>query len=137
MANASQYLTGQLVAHIFRTASFTKPSALYVALFTVTPTAAGGGTEVSTTSTGYARVAINPADANWAAPVSGNGTTSNVAAINFGTATGSWGTVVGYGIFDASTGGNMLTFGALTASKTINSGDSFQFPANQLTEQFS
>ena len=44
-------------------------------------------------------------------------------AITFPAPTASWGVVTGTGIFDAATGGNMLFYGALTISKTINNGD--------------
>lgn len=134
MANsASDYLEGKIIDHLFRTASFTKPTVLAVALFTAAPTDAGGGTEVSTSGTGYARQTLNPSDSNWAAPVSGNGVTSNSSAINFGTATASWGTVTHFGIYDATSGGNLLFWDALSASKTIGSSDSFQIPSGQLT----
>ena len=39
-------------------------------------------------------------------------------------------------LLDASTSGNMLIYGALTASKTINNGDQFKFPTSNLTVQF-
>lgn len=134
MANsASDYLEGKIIDHIFRTSSFTKPTVLAVALFSAAPSDSGGGTEVSTSSTGYARQSLNPLDANWAAPSSGNGVTSNVSAINFGTATGNWGTITHWAIYDATSGGNLIVWDALSASKTINSGDSFQIGANQLT----
>jgi hypothetical protein len=121
MTAFSDYLEGQLINHVFRTASFTKPTGLYVALFTVTPSDSGGGTEV--TGGSYARVNLAPADANWTAPSSGNGQTSNLAAVTFPTPTADWGTVVAIGIFDAVSGGNLLFWGALTASKTIHNGD--------------
>ncbi|MGB2469903.1 MAG: phage tail fiber protein, partial [Flavobacteriales bacterium] len=38
-------------------------------------------------------------------------------------ATGAWGTITHFGIFDASSSGNLLYHGALTASKTIATGD--------------
>lgn len=132
----SDYLEGKLIDHIFRTASFTKPTVLAVALYTAAPTDAGGGTEVSTSGTGYARQSLNPLDANWAAPSAGNGVTSNTPVVNFGTASGSWGTVTHFGIFDATSGGNLLVWGPLSASKTVTSGDGFQVPANQLTVTF-
>lgn len=131
MANATDYLEDQIVKHIFRTGSFTKPTSLYVALYTAAPSDSGGGTEV--TATGYARVAVNPLDANWAATSGTNGLTSNVAAISFGTWTTGPTTVTHFAILDASTSGNMLVWGALTTSKTVNANDSFSIPANQLT----
>jgi hypothetical protein len=36
-------------------------------------------------------------------------------------------------IYDASTGGNMLAHGALTASKTVDSGDTFTIAAGALS----
>ena len=122
MAGAfTDYLEGQLIAHLFRTASFTKPSHLYIALFTAAPGESGGGTEVSGGS--YARQQLDPLDATWAAPVSGDGTTSNVSDIVFPAPTANWGTIVSVGIFDASTSGNLLFYGSLTTSQTVSNGD--------------
>jgi hypothetical protein len=134
MANATDYLETNLVNHLFRTSSFTKPAGLFIALFTAAPNDAGGGTEV--TGGGYARVSRAPLDANWAATAGGNGVTSNVATLDFGTASANWGTITHFAIMDASTGGNMLVWGALTASRTVNNGDAFQIPASQLTITF-
>jgi len=118
---ASDYLEGQFIAHVFRTATFSKPSGLWVALFTVTPSDSAAGTEVSGGS--YARVARAPLDANWAAPAGGNGTTSNVAAITFPTPTANWGTLVAVGILDDVAAGNLLFWGPLAVAKTVNNGD--------------
>ena len=119
----SNYLEQQLRTHIFRTGSFTKPSALYVALHTADPTDAASANEVSTSSTGYARVQRDPLDANWTAASSTDGKTDNAAAITFGTPTGNWGQVTHFSIWDASTSGNMLISGALDAPKNVNVGD--------------
>ena len=121
MSAMSDYLENELIKHLFRTGSFTKPTALEVALFTVTPSDAGGGTEVSGGS--YARVNVPPLDANWAATSGTDGHTDNVADIVFPTPTANWGQVVAFAIFDAHTAGNMLFWGALTTPKTINNGD--------------
>jgi hypothetical protein len=121
VANASDYLEVELRKHVFRTGSFTKPSELWVALYTAAPNDAGGGTEVSGGS--YARVARAPADANWTAPDATGGVTRNADVITFPAPTANWGTVTHFGIFDASSGGNLLVWGALSASRTINNGD--------------
>lgn len=121
MSQMSDYLEAELRKHIFRTGSFTKPSALYVALFTAAPSDAGGGTEVSGGS--YARAQLNPADANWSAPDATGGLTDNLAAITFPAPTANWGQATHFAIFDASTAGNMLIWGALATPKTINNGD--------------
>jgi hypothetical protein len=121
MANMSDYLEVELRKHIFRTGSFTKPTVLAVALFTVTPSDSGGGTEV--TGGSYARVQRDPLDANWTGASSTDGLTDNAAAITFPTPTANWGTVVAFGIFDATSGGNLLVWGPITPNKTINNGD--------------
>jgi len=98
----------------------------YVGLYTTAPTDAGGGTEVSGGS--YARVS---SAGDWAAPASGSVTTN--AEVAFPTASGSWGTVVAFGIFDASTSGNLLRWANLSASKAVGSGDTARFASGALT----
>jgi len=102
----------------------TRPSAWYVALFTSNPDEDASGTEVSTSGTAYARQSVSFS-------VSGN-TASNTAAIEFPTATASYGTVTHIGVFDASTAGNLVAYAALSTSKTIDTGDVLRLPANDL-----
>ena len=99
-----------------------RPTDWYLALYTVAPTDAGGGTEVS--GTAYVRKAAT-------FTVSGN-TASNSAAVEWPTAGGSWGTVVAVGVFDALSGGNLIAYGALTTNKTIDTGDVFRIPSGDL-----
>lgn len=121
MANMSDYLEVQLRAHIFRTATFTKPTELHISLHTADPLDDASGTEVSGGS--YARVQRDPLDANWSAASATNGLTDNVGAITFPAPSANWGVVTHFGIWDASTGGNLLIHGQLTTPKTINNGD--------------
>jgi hypothetical protein len=133
MSSASNYLEEQIGTHLLRTGSWTKPAALYVALFTTLPAEDGtGGVEVS--GTGYARVQHDAADANWTAPTGGNGLYSNNGAVQFGSPTANWGSIVGFGLYDASVAGNYL-LGALFASPvTVNDGDPAPaFATGQLT----
>ena len=134
MSAMSDYLEGELVKHIFRTGSFAKPTVLAVGLFTAAPSDSGGGTEVS--GNNYSRASLNPLDANWAATAGGNGQTSNSSTITFATPSGTWGTVTHFGIFDAASAGNLLFWGSLTISKTVNQGDTVSFPAGSLTVTF-
>jgi hypothetical protein len=128
--HASDYLENALIDHVFRTAAFAKPAALYVALFTATPTDAGGGTEV--TGGAYARVSVPPGDATWTATQGGatgastgtGGTTQNAAVIRFPAPTADWGTVTHLGIFDAVTAGRLLVWGPLSTPRPILSGES-------------
>ena len=58
---------------------------------------------------------------------------SNSAIVTFPAATGSWGTVLYFGIWTAATGGNFLGSGALTTPKAVGNGDTARFIANALT----
>ena len=100
----------------------TRPTAWYIGLFTAAPGETGGGTEVSGGS--YARQSV-------AFTVSGD-TASNSAAVEWPTATASWGTVAYIAVFDAETSGNMLVYATLSASKTISTGDVLRIPAGDL-----
>ena len=104
----------------FTTGAVTRPTSWTVALYTVAPGEAGGGTEVAGGS--YARTAVT-------FTVTGD-TASNSAAVEFPTATGSWGTVVALAVFDNSS--NMVAYANLTASRTIGSGDVFRIPTGDL-----
>ena len=126
MGGKSYYLDNKLLNLIFNGAAFTPPATLYCALFTVAPSASGGGTEVSGGS--YARAAVAANSTNF--PVTSTQTINNAAAITFPTATANWGTIVAGAFFDAATGGNMLYWGPLSVYQVVNSGSQFQLPAN-------
>jgi hypothetical protein len=121
----TDFLENKVLDHTLGKTSYTMPS-IWVGLFTAAPSDAGGGTEVSGGS--YARKSTAGADWNAASA----GSSSNANAITFVTATGSWGTVTHFGIFDASTAGNLLRWAALGASKTIGTGDTASFAAGAL-----
>ena len=124
MAGFSDYYENKVIDHMLRNQAFTPPATVYVGLYTAAPTDAGGGTEVSGGS--YARQAVTLAAAS-------NGATQNSADITFPTATADWGTIVAAGLFDAASAGNLLAWNNLTASKTVNSGDTFKITAGSLT----
>ena len=106
----------------FTTSSATRPTEWHIALYTASPSDPGGGTEVS--GGGYARQAVT-------FTVSGN-TASNNAAIEWPVATAAYGTVTDVGVFDASSGGNLIAYAALTTSKAIDTGDVFRLPSGDL-----
>ena len=124
MAAFSNYLENALINGTLRATSYTAPTTVYVGLFTSDPTDAGSGTEVS--GNAYARQS-----ATFAAP--SNGASSTDADVQFPQATGTWGTVGWFGIFDALTTGNLMYHGALTVSKTIETGDVFKIASGNLT----
>ena len=126
MAGFSDYLEDKVLNHVFGGTAYTAPSTLYVALYTAAPSDTGGGTEVSGGSS--ARKSKPDMTVSGTSPT----TATNGAAVEFVTATGSWGTVSHVGVFDALTSGNLLGWAALTASKTVSSGDVFRFDAGDL-----
>ena len=118
----SNYLETKVLAHTFSNTAYTSPTTVYVGLFTSDPTDADTGTEVSGGS--YARQAGS-------FTTSGNTATTS-AAIEFPTATASWGTITHIGIYDASSAGNLLAYAPLTAAKAIASGDVFRIPTGDI-----
>src|SRR5262245_10445986 len=114
----STYLDNKLLDLVLGAVSYTAPSSIYAALYTVAPTAAGGGTEVSGGS--YARVAITNNTTNF--PSASGGSKSNGTMITWPTATASWSVVVAVGLLDAASGGNLLYFTTIS-SKTVDSND--------------
>lgn len=114
MSAMSDYLENEILDHILGTGAYTMPTTVYVGLSTGSFNDDNSGTEL--TGNNYAREAISFGAA-------ASGTASNDAAVEFNAATGSWGTVSHFGIFDAASSGNLLIHGALTASKVIETGD--------------
>lgn len=133
MSNFTNYSEDIIINSWLRSTAAYKPSAIYIGLWTTTLTDAStgsSGTEVSGGS--YAREQVAQADGSWDATVGGDGHTQNTSAIVFTTATANWGTITDVGICDAASAGNMLFYGALSASKIVNNGDTFQFNAGDL-----
>lgn len=94
----------------------------YLALYTASPNAGGGGTEV--TGGSYARQAITFGAIS-------SGSMSNSSTITFtGLPTA---TITHYGILDASTGGELKVYGAINSVATVVSGDQLQFPTSSIT----
>lgn len=138
MSQMSDYLEVQLINHVWRTASYTKPTTLAICLCTAAPVDSDSGSTITevANSGSYARVTLNPLDANWAATTT-TGTTSNSSTITFPQASGPWGVVTHLAICDSSTygSGNMLVYGTLTTSKTVSSGDTVSLSSGSLSIQ--
>lgn len=118
----STTLANGLQDYIWGYSTYSPGTNFYIALYLVTPEPDGtGGTEVSTAATGYARVSTVQASWNLATVVPTYVTkTDNATDITFPTSTASWGTVNGFGILTASTGGTLLIGGNLTVPKLID-----------------
>lgn len=123
MSAMSNYLENEILDHILGTGSFTMPSQVYLGLAVGSLGEDGSGTELS--GSGYTRKSIDFDAASGA-------TTDNSADVTFSAATGSWGTVAHFGLFDAASSGNLLIYGAFSASKTITTGDILRISAGSL-----
>lgn len=124
------YLRDAFINSVLRNTAFpAEPANVYVGLFTTATAPDGSGTEV--TGGSYARVAVSTTG-GWDAPTGDPSATQNSADITFTQATANWGTVTHYGIFTASSGGNLLFWGPLASSRTINNGDIAKFLAGAL-----
>jgi len=137
MSAASNYLENKVLDHVLGEGArtFTSPATLYLALFNNTSGNAlanlEAGTltdEISTSGTAYGRQTVD-----FAAAASGTAATNGT--VTWTTATASWGTVTHVAVMDGGTvgSGNVLFYGALTASKAIDTGDTFQISSSNLT----
>lgn len=105
MTGMSDYSAKHWLDYIVGKTAIPSLPVAYIALFTAVGTDVGSGfTEVS--GGGYARVATAGADWNAAAGTAPS-SNSNVNAITFPTSSGSWGTVIAWGIYDAASSGNL------------------------------
>lgn len=125
MGSFSNYLEVELLDHVFKTTAYTVPTNIYVALSTADPTDSGGSI-AEPSGNNYARTVCNTWDA------AASGATANTGAVTFPTASGSWGTITHFALYDASTSGNMLVHGSLAASKAIGNGDTASFAAGAI-----
>jgi hypothetical protein len=129
MGSFSDFLENEILDQIFGALAYSAPSALYFALSTANPTDTGGG--LSEPSGGsYARVSLTNNKTLWV--TASGGALDNAIAITFPQATASWGTVTHFAIMDATSAGNMIAWGTLSASKTIDNGDTAEFAIGDL-----
>jgi len=126
MGGFSDYWENKILDHIFGKGSYTPPT-IYVGLSTADPTDDGSGL-AEPSGNGYARTQTSAS--NWNA--ASNGSLDNVSDITFAQATGSWGTITHFALFDAATAGNILAHGVLSQSKTIGNSDTARFLAGDL-----
>jgi hypothetical protein len=134
MSAASNYLENKVLDHVLTASAYTAPTTRYLALFTNTSGSAAANLEAGTLSdevstgggTSYGRQTITFGAAS-------GGSSSSSATVTFPTAGANWGTITHVAVMDAATGGNVLFYGAVTTSKTIETGDTFQVSSGNLT----
>jgi hypothetical protein len=134
MAGFTDATERAILDHVLTDPAWTPPATLYIGLSSTTPTEAGGNfTEPS--GGAYARVATTSAD--WsAASGTAPAVKTTTATKTFPTATATWvsgANLTHFGLFDASSAGNLVVWGALTTAKPVTSGDVASFEAGGLT----
>jgi hypothetical protein len=130
MNNAmSNYLEDALTDHIFHASNTYTPlpnTNLYLGLHTADPTDAGGN---ETVYTNYARQIIAFGTASSRA-ITQNG------EVTFPQCGATGATITHYGVYDNSTGGNLLFYGALTTSKDVATGNTPRVPDAEVVLTF-
>ncbi len=114
MGSLSDYGKTSFLEHGLGDTQCPATTSVFLALFTSDPGDDNSGTEV-TVANGYIRKAVTFGAA------ASRRVTQN-ADVSFNEASGNWGTVTHWAVFDAESGGNQLANGALAAPKDITSG---------------
>lgn len=127
MGSLSDYSENELLDHVFNVA-YTPAATVYLGLSTANPTDSGSGL-AEPGGNGYARKALTFAAA-------ASRTVAQNATVTFDQATGAWGTISHWAIFDAVTSGNMLAYGAFGTSKAVMSGNTPSVASGEITIAF-
>lgn len=135
MAGKSDYLENAALNAVLRGVTFPVIATTYVGVYTTAPTADDGSDGVEVSVTGYARVAVTSNTTNWKDPSTATqGQTNNLFKIVFPVANAPWGSMVGFGVWDAPTGGNLL-YWATCSAVSVGTGDQLRFEETTLTIQ--
>jgi len=126
MGSFSDYWEDKILDHIFGKVNYTPPN-IYVALSTSNPFDDASGL-AEPTGNAYARVETSASGWN----VASGGSLDNANDILFPKATGSWGTITHFALFDSATEGNMLAHGTLSQPKVVDSSFTATFDAGDL-----
>ncbi len=121
------YFLNLVAGNVFRTkTSPAIPTVYYLGLSKTAPNMSGGNVS-EPSGGGYARIKLT----GLSAP--SNGVVTNTKAIDFAESTASWGTVTHFVVYDAMTGGNLLMYGSLTTSRSVETATIMTIKAGALT----
>jgi hypothetical protein len=127
MGSFSDYWEDEVLDHLFGKGDYAPPM-IYVGLSKGNPGDDGADLR-EPTGNGYTRVPTTEADWNIAA----GGVLDNANTITFPSATGNWGTLTHFALFDSASAGHLLAHGALAQARTISGGDVVTFAANHIS----
>ena len=126
MGAFSNYLENEILDWVNGGAFPSQPSASWIQLFNGSPDETGtGGTGL------YTRVAV--AAGGWTTTTGATATITNTNAIVMNASAATTAFADNFGVFDHSTSGNLLFYGALAVAKTVSVGDEIRFNASSLT----
>ncbi len=132
----SDFSESNVLAKLFSATDFTPGATYYLALMTAKGTTAQSDANTNWTEvTGgsYVRKSVTNNSTNFPAPTGTAPTQTTLHILTtFVTPTADWGTVIAVAIYDASSSGNLIAWGDLTANQTINNGNTVQFAADAL-----
>ena len=122
------YFANAVMGNVFNSdTSKALPATYYLALSSTAPSADGKGiTEPS--GYAYTRMPLTMT-------VPTDGAVYNQNSVGFPTATGNWGVMTHFVVFDAATGGNALLYNTLKKSRTVEEDTTLTFDANALMIQ--
>ena len=128
MGSFSDYLENAILDHVFKTASYSVPTNIYIALCLSTVAEDDTGSTLPTEASGgsYARKECQTWDA------AASGATENTQVVTFAEATAVWGTITDFALVDHLTTGKLLGYGKLTTSKGIGTGDTAKFATGDI-----
>ncbi len=126
MGSFADYWENKILDHIFGKGDYAPPT-IYVGLSTADPLDSASGLS-EPDGNGYARAQTSASDWNAAS----GGSLDNADDVTFAEATGNWGTVTHFALFDAATGGNMLAHGTLSQPRSVGNSETARFEAGAL-----
>lgn len=130
--NISYFLESKILGHVTGFQVYSPPTTIWVGLFSTAPSQSGGGTELSSAANpGYYRQPVT-----WAAPSGTPPTIQNSNLLRWppsGGVQSGWPSVIAIGLFDNLVGGNLLWWGPIAPSNSINVGDDFSIQPLGLT----
>lgn len=120
-----------LLNSILGGAAYTPAVTVYLGLLTSAPAQDGTG-YAEVVGTGYARITKTNNATNFPACTAGTRQKLNGVVITFATAGASWGTIIGVGVFYASSSGDCKMYAPLPSPEVINTGNVFSLAINAL-----
>lgn len=125
----TNYLKNQILNHIYKNMQMPVEAILWAGYMVSAPNDTASGSEPSA-STGYARVQVNNNLTSFGVASAGTKTTG--ISLEFDKATGNQGTATYFGWWNAQTSGQLLAYGAMSPTKTVNLNDQILIDAGSI-----